>query len=108
MKRWPLALTAASCLVGLTLALAACDPDGKKSCAWVLEPEPSLQGKTDPGYIPVCARNRTTMKEDCRLQATLEYAKKVYGRKFRYVDLRVESPGLPRTISKIEFCDGKG
>lgn len=83
-----------------------CDPDGKKACEWVLEPEPNLKGSTDPGYIPVCARNRRTMKEDCRLQTTLEYAEKVLERKFRYVDLRVESPGLPRTIKSIKFCDG--
>jgi hypothetical protein len=92
-------------MAGLTL-LSACDPDGKKECAWVLEPEPKLDGQTDPGYIPLCARNRTTMKEDCRLQASLEYAEKVYGRKFRYVDLRVTSAGSPRTIAKIKFCDG--
>ncbi len=48
------------------------------------------------------------MKEDCRLQTTLDYAEKVYGRKFRYADLRVESPGLPRTVSSIKFCDGRG
>ncbi len=87
-------------------SILACDPDGKKECAWVLEPEPKLEGQTDPGYIPLCARNRTTMKEDCRLQASLEYAQKVYGRKFRYVDLRVTSAGSPRTIAKIKFCDG--
>ena len=86
--------------------LLGCDPEGKKSCDWVIEPEPKLKGSTDPGYIPVCARNRKTMKEDCRLQTTLDYAEKVYERKFRYVDLRVESPGLPRTIKTIKFCDG--
>ena len=86
--------------------LAACDPEGRKTCEWVLEPEPKLKGSADPGYIPVCARNRKAMKEDCRLQTTLEYAEKVYNRKFSYNDLRVESPGLPRTIKSIKFCDG--
>lgn len=90
------------CCFGL---LVACDRDGKKQCTWTLEPEPDLKGTTDPGFIPVCARNRTNMKQDCRLQTTLDYAEKVYGRKFRYVDLRVESPGLPRTIAGIKFCD---
>jgi hypothetical protein len=75
----------------------------------VLEPEPKLKGTTEPGYIPMCARNRDTMKEDCRLQMTLEDAQAVYGRKFRYVDLRWASPGLPRTISakEMKYCDGK-
>jgi hypothetical protein len=96
-------------LVGIAFLLSACDPDGKKKCEWVLEPEVNLRGTTDPGFIPVCARNRTTQKEDCRLQTTLEYAQKIYGRKFRYVDLRVESPGLPRTVAGIKFCDkGEG
>ena len=91
-------------VVGL---LMGCDPEGRKDCAWVLMPEKSLIGQTDAGMIPMCARNLKTNKEDCRLQAPLEYAKQVYGRTFRYVDLRVESPGLPRTIKTIKFCDGK-
>ena len=57
--------------------------------------------------IPVCARNRASMKEDCRLQTTVDYAKKAMDRKFRYVDMRYSSPGLPRTITDIKFCDGK-
>jgi hypothetical protein len=85
--------------------LTGCDPDGLKKCDWVLEPEPSLKGKTDPGFIPVCARNRKTNKQDCRLQTTLEYAKSVYGKKFRYVDLRIKSPGLPRTVTSVDFCE---
>lgn len=93
-------------LAAAATLLTACDPEGRKTCEWVLEPEPKLKGSTDPGYIPVCARNRKTLKEDCRLQTTLEYAEKVYNRKFRYNDLRVESPGLPRTIKTIKFCDG--
>ena len=92
-------------LWGLSLMVLGCDSDGKKQCAWVLEPEPKLKGTTDPGFIPVCARNRGNNKEDCRLQTTLEYAQKIYGRKFRYTDLRVESPGLPRTVAGIKFCD---
>jgi len=86
------------------LGLLACDPEGKKECAWHLEPEPELIGKVRPGFIPVCARNRTTMKQDCRLQTTLERAKKYYGKTFRYTDLKVESVALPRTIKSIKFC----
>ena len=100
-------LLAASVTLALALGLVACDPEGKKQCAWVLEPEPKLDGTTDPGYIPVCARNRATMKEDCRLQATVEFAKSALERKFRYVDLRWDRPGLPRTVTKITYCDGK-
>lgn len=85
-------------------ALYACDPEGKKNCDWVLEPEPDLIGKVDEGYIPICARNRKTQKQDCRLQATLDQAKLYYNKRFRYVDLEVESVALPRTIKSVRFC----
>lgn len=84
----------------------SCDREGRKQCEWVLEPESTLIGKTEPGYIPVCARNRKTNKQDCRIQATLEYAKSVQGKKFRYVDMVVASPAIPRTLTTIKkFCD---
>jgi hypothetical protein len=92
----------------LMILTLGCDNDGKKQCSWVLEPEPKLMGSTEPPMIPVCARNRQTFKEDCRLQAPLDYAEKVYGRKFRYTGIKVSSAGIPRTIQRIEFCDGKG
>lgn len=103
----PRLMRMAACLAA-ALTLSACDPDGKRDCSWVLEPEPKLIGTTEEGKIPVCARNRDKMKEDCRLQTNLDYAKKVYGRKFRYVDLRVNKASLPRTIDSIRFCDGQG
>ncbi len=93
--------------IGLVFLILGCDPEGKKKCDWVLEPEPSLIGKTDDGYIPVCARNRKTQKQDCRMQATMEYAKESLGRKFRYIDIRTENAGLPRTITTIKFCEDK-
>lgn len=102
---FPVRLKRAAVLVCAGIGLWACDPEGQKECAWVLEPEAKLSGTTDPGMIPVCARNRTTMKEDCRLQTSLDYAQKAYGRRFRYVDLEIVSPGLPRTIKEIKFCE---
>lgn len=84
--------------------VTACDPEGRKKCDWVLEPEPNLLGTSTPGYIPVCARNRTTMKQDCRMQATLEFAKTASGKKFRYVDLRLDKASVPRTVMNIKFC----
>lgn len=94
-------------LIGLFLLFIniSCDLEGRKNCAWVLEPEPSLKDKAVSGFIPVCARNRQTKKQDCRLQATLDFAKKAYGKQFRYVDIEVESVALPRTIKNIKFCD---
>lgn len=95
-------------ILSLIFGFYGCDSDGKKQCSWVLEPEPKLQGSTESPLIPVCARNRQTFKEDCRLQAPLEFAEKVYGRKFRYTDLKVASSGIPRTVKHIQFCDAKG
>jgi hypothetical protein len=92
-------------LLLLGAALLACDPEGNKECAWVLEPEPDLRGTTEAEMIPVCARNRDKNKQDCRLQTTLAFAKKVFEKKFRYVDLEVKSPGIPRTVTAIKFCD---
>jgi hypothetical protein len=100
-------LHAALVLTTISLALLACDPDGKKDCAWVLEPEVKLEGTTEPGFIPVCARNRKSMKENCAMQATLDYAKQAYGRTFRYVDIRFISAGQLQTVSSIKFCNGK-
>src|SRR5688500_2405556 len=64
--------------IAISVLLLGCDPEGRKECVWVLEPEPKLDGSTDAGMIPVCARNRKTMKEDCRLQTSLAYAEKVF------------------------------
>ena len=100
LARFIVAVTATSILWG-------CDPEGKKECAWTLEPEPELKERVEPGFIPVCARNRVTQKQDCRLQTKLAFAKKVFKRKFRYVDMEVESVALPRTIKRITFCDKK-
>ena len=100
-------MATAIALAACALGLLGCDPDGKKRCAWVLEPEPRNEGNSDPGMYSVCARNRETMKEDCRLQTSKEYAMKALNRKFRYADLEIESPGLPRTIKSIKFCDEK-
>ncbi|MDD9952623.1 MAG: hypothetical protein OXT67_13765 [Zetaproteobacteria bacterium] len=54
--------------------------------------------------IHVCARNRTSGKQDCRLQIPLAHAKAYDGKFFRYVDLKVDSPGIPRTVVQISTC----
>ncbi|MBI2603448.1 MAG: hypothetical protein HYW48_10380 [Deltaproteobacteria bacterium] len=89
----------------LFFTMISCDPEGRKKCDWVLEPEPDQKERVQWGYIPVCARNRATMKQDCRLQASLQFAKDAHNKKFRYTDMKVASPALPRTITDIKFCD---
>lgn len=90
-----------------TTWLTACDPEGREKCQWTLEPEPKLIGTTEPGLIPVCARNRTTNHEDCRFQAPLDFAKGAWTRKFRYVDIDADSSKAPKVIRNIKYCDGK-
>ena len=91
----------------LFLSLLGCDPERKKKCEWYLVPDLDRTGTIDPGYIPVCARNYIVNKQDCRLQATLEFARDAYNKKFRLVDLKVKSPGIPRTVTTIDFSKCK-
>ena len=84
--------------------LTGCDPERRKKCEWYLVPDPERKGQVDEGMIPVCARNYISNKQDCRLQTTLKYAKKLHKKTFRYVDLKVENYGLPRTIKEITLC----
>lgn len=87
------------------MVLTACDPEGKEKCQWTLEPEPKLIGHTDPGLIPLCARNRETNHEDCRFQGTLEFARSAWTKKFRYVDIDADASKAPKVIRSIKYCD---
>lgn len=82
-----------------------CDPEGHKQCEWVLEPESIQSEVIKADMFPVCARNRRTMKQDCRFQATEDFIKKSMGKKFRYVDVKIQSPGNPRVILDITYCE---
>lgn len=84
------------------LAFGACDPEGRKKCEWTLEPEPDLMDRVDPGFIPVCARNRSRNKQDCRLQWTLVEAKNFSGKTFRYTDIQFTEKTMPKTIKTIK------
>ena len=96
-------------LFGIVLLLSlffGCDPERKKKCEWFLEPEPELKGTvTKAGFIPVCARNFTNNKQYCRLQASMDFAKAVYGKKFKFVDMKIDSSGrFPKTVLDIKTC----
>lgn len=90
----------------ISVTLFGCDPDGKKQCAWMLMADTTRSlDRMDPGFIPVCARNFKTEKQDCRLQAKLDFAKSTEGKKFRYSEMKIRGPGNPREILSIEFCE---
>lgn len=85
--------------------LLSCDPEHKKKCEWYLMPDADRLGKVEEPFIPVCARNFKTLKQDCRLQAPLEFARNAYNKKFRYIDMKIDGPGIPRTILSIKHCE---
>jgi hypothetical protein len=92
----------------LSLLASGCDPEGKKECQWTLEPEVNLIGTTnEPGMIPVCVRNRVTNKQDCRFQASMDFAKSAWMKKFKYVDIDSDNSRMPRIIKNIKFCSEK-
>jgi hypothetical protein len=101
----------------LAMLWVGCDKEHRQKCEWYLVPDVDRAnyteedqkkqniGKLDEGFIPVCARNYVVNKQDCRLQAPLDFAKSAYNRKFKLVDLQVKAYGLPRTITEIKFCE---
>lgn len=90
----------------LTTALSSCDREHLNKCEWYLIPDQDRKSPVQDGYIPVCARNYKVVKQDCRLQATFEFAEKAYNRKFRFKDMKVDGPGIPRTVKSIRYCEG--
>lgn len=81
-----------------------CDPERRSQCEWTLEPETRPLIGIDENMIHVCARNRNSGKQDCRLQISLENAKIHYGKHFKYNDMQVDGPGIPRTVIGISYC----
>lgn len=95
----------------LVVSLTGCDLDNMKKCEWTLEPEADNISKLSEsdrqdGFIPVCARNRVTNKQNCNLKAKLDFAKKVFQRKFKYTDLKIDKESkYPKTVQDIKsFC----
>ena len=100
-----------SSVLFVLLLASACDLNEFNSCDWTLEPEKDNLEKLSKediadGYIPVCARNRMTNKQNCDLKAKLEFSKQVYQKKFKYTDLEIQQDGkFPKAIISIaNFC----
>lgn len=94
--------------IGLLLVsgLSGCDWNHNKKCEWYLMPDPDRIGKSDEGFIPVCARNLVINKENCYLQASLALTQENYGKKFRMIDLTIDRSGqFPRTVTSLKTCD---
>ena len=92
------------------LNMFTCDQHRRKECEWYIVPEKNYADKVDleKGFVPVCARNFENNKQHCPLQIKEEIGKQTFGRRFRYVDMQIETEGkFPRQILSVEFCDGK-
>jgi len=105
-------MTCANLIFKLTVAILAliavssCDPERKKKCEWYLVPEPDDLGKQDENMIPVCARNFVNNRQYCRLQASFDFTKENFERKFRFDDMKVDTRGtFPKTVLDIKYCD---
>jgi hypothetical protein len=84
-----------------------CDVSHMDRCEWYLMPNSDQEwiAKVDDGFIPVCARNLVINRENCNLQATLEFAESQYGKKFRYTELEVDISGkFPRKVLDLKEC----
>jgi hypothetical protein len=84
------------------LILSGCDPEGRKDCVWTLETEAKPQ-LVSHNAIPSCVRNRETMKQDCKLQVSMEVARTVSG-KFRYDDIKWDRSTSPKTFLEVSLC----
>lgn len=87
------------------LLIAGCDPHRMKKCEWYLIPEADHRHHVEPGWVSLCARNPVNRKQRCMFKATLEYAEKVYGVKFRLSEMKYEEKPLPRKILEIRACE---
>jgi hypothetical protein len=96
-------------LVVFTLLLLSqafsCDTNRKDACEWYLIPNSDQVNLADGEYIPVCARNFVSNKEDCRLKAKLDFAKSIYNKKFRFGDMTLSGKEFPRTVESIKTCE---
>lgn len=99
-------------IVASFVLFSGCDMYHFNSCEWTLEPEKDYISKLssediEQGYIPVCARNRVTNKQNCNLKAKLDYAKSVFQKKFKYEDLKIETNSkYPKPVIEVaSFCE---
>ncbi len=88
----------------ILLTLLACDPDKKKECEWLLEPDESREELVTDKLVPACARNYKSQKQDCRLLVPRELAKAWEKKKFRYSDMKVKDPSIPRLVTSLSEC----
>ncbi|MFW7379692.1 MAG: hypothetical protein ACOH5I_12845 [Oligoflexus sp.] len=89
----------------LVLLLGACDFYRKNKCEWYLVPEPDHIDRVEPGWVSLCARNYQNNKQRCNLKAKLPFAKKVYGKPFRYASMKIKSGPFPKEVESVTLCE---
>ena len=91
--------------LALIVLVTACDPYNKDKCEWYLVPEPLHIHLVEPGWVSLCARNYISNHQRCYLKATIDYAKAVNGKSFRYSTLKISPIGpYPREVESIKVC----
>lgn len=88
----------------LGLVLSSCDIYRKNKCEWYLVPEPEHASRVEAGWVALCARNYENNRQRCNLKAKLPFAKKVYGKAFRYSSMKLKDGPFPKEVASLTLC----
>ena len=81
--------------------LTSCEYISQRRCEWYLMVDQDNQHLVEPGMISLCLRNFNSNKQKCSLQATIDLAESVDGKKLRASDVVI---GARRTITEAPIC----
>jgi len=96
-------LTLVALIIGASLT--SCDFYRKKKCEWYMVPEPKHISLVKPDWVSLCIRNYTSEKQVCFYQAKVDFAEKMDGVKFRFVDMKIKEGTHPRVITDVKTCN---
>lgn len=96
-------------LFGITLFLAigtllSCDMLRQRKCEWYLVPEPKHRHLIEKGWVTLCAKNYRLGRQKCFLKAPLKLAEEMYGKPFRYSELKLKETEFPREVLEVKPC----
>lgn len=60
---------------------------------------------TEEGYAMVCLRNYELNRQKCFITIKLSLAERIYSRKFKYSELKLDEDKSPNEILDIKPCD---
>ncbi len=83
----------------------SCDFYRKKKCEWYMVPDFKHKSLVKPDWVSLCLRNYTSGKQVCLYQAHVDFAERMNGVKFRFVDMKIEKGTHPRVITDVKTCN---